>query len=95
METLLGIGIFVAIIVVMVWLGFIQQRKAAANLRAGAERIGLKFTPSAGIGKEGPRADGKIRGREARFGPTRPAPASTANTGSRSRSPPRRKVDCC
>lgn len=69
METLLGIGIFVAIIVVTVWLGFIQQRKAAANLRAGAERIGLKFTPSAGIGKEGPRVDGKIRGREARFWP--------------------------
>ena len=67
MEALIGVVVTVLIIAVTVWFGIVQQRKAAANLRAGAERLGLKFTPSAGIGKEGPRADGVIRGREARF----------------------------
>ena len=67
MEAFIGVIITVLIIAVVGWFGIVQQRKAAANLRAGAERLGLKFTPSAGIGKEGPRADGVIRGREARF----------------------------
>jgi hypothetical protein len=67
METLLGIGIVGLIVGVSVWITLVQQRKAAVNLRAGAERLGLKFTPAAGMGKEGPRAEGPLRGREVRF----------------------------
>lgn len=68
METLLGIVIVGLIVGASVWITLAQQRKAAANLRAGAEKLGLKFTPAAGTGREGgPRAEGLLRGREVRF----------------------------